>query len=175
MSRKRSELLRDVIAEQLADAAEEAAAVSVIGAGAGPKTQNSVVTTPDSRIGPANEVPAPSPVISAPPTPIAAEPQPSAIDIPPTLRRTIQPPETTSTKTPSWQKISITLAPQDFDILSRLEEKARRRGVKMRKGGNPSLIVRTALRLLDELQDEAPEAWLGRIAATADGYAQQGI
>jgi phage tail sheath protein FI len=57
----------------------------------------------------------------------------------------------------------------DVDIIERQTEIARAAGVKMRKNGNPSLIVRAALRLLEEVREKSPDEWLQRIRNVAMG------
>ncbi len=81
------------------------------------------------------------------------------------LRALLRAPER-PVKLPKWEKANVTLEPRDLAILQRSDAQARAYGFRIRKGGNPSLFVRAGLRLLDELVDRDPEAWIKRIAAT---------
>jgi len=72
--------------------------------------------------------------------------------------------EERTVKPPTWEKANVTLEPQDLAILKRSDQHARAYGSRIREGGNPSLFVRAGLRLLDELCDRDPEAWIKRIA-----------
>jgi hypothetical protein len=65
----------------------------------------------------------------------------------------------------AWEKLSVTLEPDDIAVLERFHEAARAAGVRMRKGANPSLFIRAALRLLNEVGEEDPDQWARRVAA----------
>ena len=92
------------------------------------------------------------------PTPEAA--RPTDLD---GFRAPLRAPERPS-KLPKWEKANVTLEPRNLAILERSDQQARAYGFRIRKGGNPSLFVRAGLRLLDELGDRDPEAWIKRIA-----------
>ena len=64
-----------------------------------------------------------------------------------------------------YEKLSILLEPSDLALLEQFYAIARAAGIRMRKGGNPSLFMRAALRSLNELNQADPEAWAERVAA----------
>ena len=66
-----------------------------------------------------------------------------------------------------WEKLSITLARSDFGILDVQTGQARAAGIKMRRGGNPSVFLRAALRNLEALRLTNPSAWLELVRGTA--------
>lgn len=67
-------------------------------------------------------------------------------------------------KPSKWEKANVTLEPRDRNSRTGGSQ-ARSYGFRTRKGGNPSLFIRAGLRLLDELGERDPEAWIKRIAA----------
>jgi len=66
-------------------------------------------------------------------------------------------------KAPAWGKLTITLEQSDFDILDRFHVSAREAGLKLRRGGNPSLFIRAALRAFEEQSEERPDLWAERL------------
>ncbi len=189
MSEKRSDRLRSLIAATVTEAAENAAPVGITGStvAASPPLEARVKTL--------DSIPAPEAVDEVDPIVRAAdstrgEPraalqpatQNTAADIEPTrapafeavstdvgstAESTVTPlraPQRPS-KVPKWEKANVTLEPRDLTILQRSDAQARAYGFRIRKGGNPSLFVRAGLRLLDELCDRDPKAWIERIAA----------
>jgi hypothetical protein len=66
-----------------------------------------------------------------------------------------------------WDKLSITLSRSDFGILDVQTGQARAAGIKMRRGGNPSVFLRAALRNLEALRLTNPTAWLDLVRETA--------
>lgn len=174
MSGKRSDRLRSMIAATVTDAAENAAPVGITGASLpAPSSPKSRVKTLDDIA-----IPRPSdenrsdgqiatPSISlettSPPVVEVAAPT-SATDIA-EYRAPFRAPART-VKPPKWEKANVTLEPQDLAILEHSDQQARSYGFRLRKGGNPSLFVRAGLRLLHELGELDPEAWIKRIAET---------
>lgn len=196
MSEKRSDRLRSIIAATVTDAAENAAPVTVTGSGipATDKEESRLKTTGSREAEPVSSrsvIPE-----RTPPKPIAQADSNSsprtAADEPPSVASTRSPRSTMNAaqagspergengndlrallraperpvKLPKWEKANVTLEPRDLAILQRSDAQARAYGFRIRKGGNPSLFVRAGLRLLDELVDRDPEAWIKRIAAT---------
>ena len=68
---------------------------------------------------------------------------------------------------PGWVKLSVTIEQRDVAILDRFHEDARAAGLPLRKGGNPSMFIRAALRMLDEMSETDPEGWASRVAAVS--------
>ena len=174
MSGKRSARLRSMIAATVTDAAENAAPVGFTGASfPAPIPTDSRVKTPDeiaeelSSHNASHPEPSPATVVETvePLAPVADAPAPSMAPIPVNVksRAPLRAPER-PVKSPKWEKANVTLEPRDLAILERSDQQARAYGFRIRKGGNPSLFVRAGLRLLDELGDRDPEAWIKRIA-----------
>jgi len=196
MSEKRSDRLRSIIAATVTAAAENAAPVTVTGAGIGTggKTEFTLKTTPAQEL---ERIPFRSPISESQPleplSDIAPGPEPRTLtQAPAQPASTASPTATISAaqrgttglkeargdvramlraperpvKLPKWEKANVTLEPRDLAILQRSDAQARAYGFRIRKGGNPSLFVRAGLRLLDELVDRDPEGWIKRIAAT---------
>ena len=67
---------------------------------------------------------------------------------------------------PPPEKLSVLLGASELAILERFHEDARGAGIKMRKGGNPSLFVRAALRLLDQVGAQNAEEWARIVAGS---------
>lgn len=65
--------------------------------------------------------------------------------------------------THQWEKLSITLERRDLEVLERFHVVAREAGVKLRRGGNPSLFIRAALRELEELRVADPAAFQAKL------------
>jgi hypothetical protein len=59
----------------------------------------------------------------------------------------------------AWDKLSITLNAGDFTILETQTAQARAAGIAIRRGGNPSLFVRAAIRHFEALRLTSPAAW----------------
>lgn len=192
MSEKRSDRLRSIIAATVTDAAENAAPVTVTGAGIGNggKTEFTLKTTPAQELerSPISEsqpleplsdiAPGPEPrTLTQAPAQPASTASPTATisaaqrgttglnEARDDVRAMLRAPER-PVKLPKWEKANVTLEPRDLAILQRSDAQARAYGFRIRKGGNPSLFVRAGLRLLDELVDRDPEGWIERIAAT---------
>jgi hypothetical protein len=187
MSEKRSDRLRSIIAATVSDAAEDAAPVTVTGSGMttanrrkpsaeSPEPSEPHHVLPDAETAKPSTVIATAesstevaPTIGASPERVpASAPQVATIDagdgrrnVHAALRAPQRP-----TKIPKWEKANVTLEPRDLAILLRSDAQARAYGFRIRKGGNPSLFVRAGLRLLEELSDRDPEAWVRQIAAT---------
>ncbi len=199
MSEKRSDRLRSIIAATVTDAAEDAAPVTVTGSGITPSDQRDYTsrTAPlrralplSSESGqlqaqdqfnalergyehPASANPTAQPRSVLLPTPIAPSTRAGLTDVNDSrsaVRPALRAPER-PTKIRTWEKANVTLEPRDLAILRRSDAQARAYGFRIRKGGNPSLFVRAALRLLDELIDRDPEGWIKRIAATTPATA----
>jgi len=168
MTAKRSDRLRSMIAATVTDAAENAAPVTVTGAGLSqaadlqesrlktlpiPSAQEENSAGEASRASPQRPPRLASPMVAAAPQTI------------PTVERALRAPER-PVRSPKWEKANVTLEPRDLAILHRSDSQAREYGFRIRKGGNPSLFVRAGLRLLDELGERDPEEWIKRIAAT---------
>jgi len=179
MTAKRSDRLRSIIAATVTDAAENAAPVTVTGAGLSEaeaaNSQESRLKTSPVPATPAQEEhrtvgAAPAPPQSLPrlasPGVAAAQQTSSAVE------RSLRAPER-PVRSPKWEKANVTLEPRDLEILQRSDSQAREYGFRIRKGGNPSLFVRAGLRLLDELGDRDPEEWIKRIAATTSLASEQ--
>jgi hypothetical protein len=66
------------------------------------------------------------------------------------------------------EKMTLTLLREDLALLDEFHAEARRHGVKMRRGGNPSLFARASLRLLYELMLEDPSSFVRRVEAVAE-------
>jgi hypothetical protein len=191
MSEKRSDRLRSIIAATVSDAAEDAAPVTVTGSGMTstsahkPSAESPELSEPQhvsSNLQPASPLAiaapesstevfptvGPSPEYVPASVPDAGTTQGTTTDVGdrrrsvhPALRAPQRP-----TKIPKWEKANVTLEPRDLAILQRSDAQARAYGFRIRKGGNPSLFVRAGLRLLEELGDRDPEAWIRQIAAT---------
>jgi hypothetical protein len=169
---KRSDALKAALAASIQTAAKSGAEVTVFGAGRAPE-QESGVGTHDSSVRADEErlgvTPPPTATFSAESE--ATEPieEPArAHELPAPAERFeahfVAVPQNLP-KGPTWEKRSITLENSDLDILERFHASARDAGVKMRRGGNPSLFVRAALRAFDELSEANPQAWAQRLAA----------
>jgi len=158
MTAKRSDRLRSMIAATVTDAAENAAPVTVTGAGLSetPNAQESRLKT------------SPIPLARAPASPTVA----AAAQSTSAAERSLRAPER-PVRSPKWEKANVTLEPRDLEILRRSDSQAREYGFRIRKGGNPSLFVRAGLRLLDELGDRDPQEWIKRIAGTTSLGSEQ--
>lgn len=160
--------IRSRIAGTLADAA----------AGHGPETPPSVVTgsaTPATIVAEsATDTTAASPLESGVRTPettlpiVPAVPSAAAeLPVAPPLAGPVTTQPTTSTPSRAWEKLSITLNRSDFQILESQTARARAAGIRMRRGGNPSVFLRAALRNLEALRITNPTAWLELVRAAA--------
>lgn len=172
--------LRQRIAGNLSDAASgtgpEPPATVVAGVGAlpmpRPGTPESGVVTVEATLPPpsppvesvappappprAEEAPRPDPIPAAPAPPLPAPVTPIVLAAPPA-----------PTVEKGWDKLSITLGRSDFHVLDEQTNFARASGVKMRRGGNPSVFVRAALRNFEALRHTNPRAWLELVQSVA--------
>lgn len=177
-TKTRSDALRKLLAETIEQSAVTPAPLTITGVSAGPdeplsnnEGRPAGVMTPDSRLG--------AIVREASPTALAEEPDaveapqveraqaqvfsmPAAVQTP--NERVLPPPRIASPGT-AGAKLSVLLEPRDFAILERFHEDARGAGIKMRKGGNPSLFIRAALRLLDDVGTRNPSDWAQIVAS----------
>lgn len=78
----------------------------------------------------------------------------------------VLPREEPAASIPRPEKLSVLLGASELAILERFHEDARGAGIKMRKGGNPSLFVRAALRLLDQVGAQNADEWAKIVAGT---------
>jgi len=176
MTAKRSDRLRSMIAATVTDAAENAAPVTVTGAGLSESgnPQESRLKTAPIPSAPAHEenraaeaAPALPEHLAPLASPTVVAPQKISV-----VERSLRAPER-PVRSPKWEKANVTLEPRDLAILQHSDSQARQYGFRIRKGGNPSLFVRAGLRLLDELGDRDPEEWIKRIAATTSPGPEQ--
>jgi hypothetical protein len=199
MSTKRSDRLRSLISATVADAAADTAPVTITGASlAGVRVavadepiteliekQKTVPGKPLPKSPVEEEAEAlPASLASAeskisldaqpiqvveiptmPETPVPSVVTPASVS---QMTRTIHSP-ISSAKKKTWEKISLTLEEQDLRILDDSDRTARVSGLRLRRGGNPSLFVRAGLRLLEQLRRDNPEAWLDQVSATIPG------
>ena len=173
---KRSASLRAMLAATLEEGATTPSAVTATGAGLPPQaeavvapsdppssappvlpSQESGLPTPaalasQDRVEPSAEEEEEAPATGTPLAPIREVPA-------------VAPPPANGARRVAWEKLSITLERDDLAVLERFHESARAAGVRMRKGGNPSLFIRAALRLLSEVGEEDPDQWARRVAA----------
>lgn len=103
---------------------------------------------PATAAAPATPLPAPAAAVPLPEVPTVPAPAPAA-----------------SAK--GWDKLSITLSRSDFGILEVQTGQARAAGIKMRRGGNPSVFLRAALRNLEALRLTNPAAWVELVRGAA--------
>jgi hypothetical protein len=181
-TKARSDALRKLLAETIEQSAATPAPLTVTGVGAGPEAPGSPreensdeVPTPDSGLTLVEkELVSPPAVTADGDLPIAEVMQPEralAQDYltAPAVRR---PNESALPSAPIappasiGEKLSVFLGPRDLAILERFHEDARGAGIKMRKGGNPSLFVRAALRLLDDVGSRNADDWAQIVAST---------
>jgi len=181
-TKTRSEALRKLLAETIEQSAATPAPLTVSGVGAGPEATVSTgdehpakVTTPDSGLVVVEkELVSPPTVTADVDLPIAEVTQPKRAPAQdyltsPAVRRPNEsplPPAPIAPPAPSGEKLSVFLGPRDLAILERFHEDARGAGIKMRKGGNPSLFVRAALRLLDDVGSRNADDWAQIVAST---------
>ena len=179
----RSEALRKMLAENIEQSAATPAPLTLTGAGAVPEPkinqaeEDSRLPTPDSgvfvkRINQSidlssdrvvRDVVAP-PAEEAPTTAVAVEP-PMASELIYAFRA-MEPIDPPAPAPPRGEKLSVLLSASDLAILEKFHQDARGAGIKMRKGGNPSLFVRAALRLLDDVGSHDADQWANIVAAT---------
>ena len=170
---KRSDALKKLLATSIQTASDTPSDLTVFGAGK-PPDQDSGVATPESYLEVAEQSEASS-IVGSASTEGAVEiaevapDEPVVPDSPPLLRVPLPAPalflsQRSAAKPTGWAKLSITLEPGDLEILDRFHASARDAGVKLRRGGNPSLFVRAALRAFEELSETRPEAWAERLA-----------
>ena len=178
-TRTRSNALRKILAETIEQSAATPAPLTITGVGASPEESPSnaegsltEVMTPDSRLITTD--------LAGSLTTIDKEPVtiqvsrigrgPARSLTPPAARQTqnesLMPPARTGSPRPTGEKLSVLLGPRDLAILERFHEDARGAGIKMRKGGNPSLFVRAALRLLEDVGARNADDWAQIVAAT---------
>lgn len=175
-SSKRSERLRSFITSTLNDAAADAAPVTITGSG----LPN--ITSEESRVKNSSEAREPETQENSPPieTPLLQQEPPiteetASISFPtepnlhqepsPNIAPTLHVPQRLA-KSPAYQKANMTLYPRDLASLELYDKKARSYGFRLRKGGNPSLFIRTGLRLLEQLLQDDPQEWINQVAAT---------
>lgn len=123
------------------------------------KTQPAEVPTPDSRL---LELPSSS-------AEVAKAKEEQALQTPGAARKPqerLPPPIHSAKPGPAREKLSVLLESRDLAILQRFHEDARDAGIKMRRGGNPSLFVRAALRLLDDVGTRDADEWAQIVAST---------
>lgn len=177
-SKARSNALRKLLAENIEQSAATPAPLTLTGAGtipaASPEASSYItgkVMTPDSGVLD-SETTASLPNAetfaseiarkSVAPPPIASVEQPAKI----TRSAAAVEPPLVRPAPPRPEKLSVLLNASELAILERFHEDARGAGIKMRKGGNPSLFVRAALQLLDEVGSRNVDEW-ARIIATS--------
>jgi len=170
-----------MLAQNIEQSAATPASLTLTGAGAVPEPkvdqteEESRVLTPESGV-PVNQTPLPeirgervhqdvvAPPTQASTTDVAVEPPMASERI--YTFRAIEPIDSPSPAPPRGEKLSVLLSASDLAILEKFHQDARGAGIKMRKGGNPSLFVRAALRLLDDVGSHDADQWANIVAAT---------
>ena len=157
-------IVRERIAKNLIvakNATDDAPTTLIAGTGAlqattidSPKTQESGVQTSEATpVAAAEEAP---PGLQSVPSTIVAGPP----SVPPPAMPEVTPPA-------KWAKLSVTLHPGDFAIVDQQTTQARTAGIRLRRGGNPSIFVRAGLRNLEALRLTNPSAWAELIRSVA--------
>ena len=181
-TKSRSEALRKMLAQNIEQSAATPAPLTMTGAGAVPEPkidqaeEESRLLTPDSgtvtlashstTLGGekvVQDVVAPLHERTSI-TEVAVEP-PKANERIYTFRA-MEPIDPPAPAAPRGEKLSVLLSASDLAILDKFHQDARGAGIKMRKGGNPSLFVRAALRLLDDVGSHDADQWANIVAAT---------
>jgi len=178
-SKARSNALRKLLAENIEQSAATPAPLTLTGAGTIPAGPSGAVSsipaevmTPDSCILGAESFAPSLAVAEAFASSIAAKsvsPPPIApVEPLATILRSAAAvePALVLPAPPRPEKLSVLLNASELAILERFHEDARGAGIKMRKGGNPSLFVRAALQLLDEVGSRNADEWARIIAAS---------
>jgi len=177
-SKSRSNALRKLLAENIEQSAATPAPLTVTGAGTIPAAPPEAVSyttevmTPDSGIAEAET----SASLIASAGAFASDIAAKSVSPPPiapveplaTILRSaaLLEPALVLPAPPRPEKLSVLLNARELAILERFHEDARGAGIKMRKGGNPSLFVRAALQLLDEVGSRNADEWARIIAAS---------
>lgn len=177
-AKARSDALRKILAQNIEQSAVTPAPLTVTGAGAVPtglpgaeSATTTEVMTPESGVLPAEVHTEPVPVELREPVQdnirvvlsnsVSPEPLIFAVKaIAPV------PPKPEPAAIPRPEKLSVLLGASELAILDRFHEDARGAGIKMRKGGNPSLFVRAALRLLDQVGAQDADEWARIVAGS---------
>ena len=177
-TKTRSDALRKILAETIEQSAATPAPLTITGVGAGPEEPPPIderslvdVMTPDSRLLTTDLVGSSTAIGEQPDTiQPQIEPAPAHGLAPPAARQTqtgsLLSPAHLAAPRPAGEKLSVLLGPRDLAILERFHEDARGAGIKMRKGGNPSLFVRAALRLLEDVGTRNADDWAQIVAST---------
>jgi len=175
---KRSDALKSMLAASIRTAADTPSDLTIVGAGKAPEAE-APSGSQESGVGSrglgeeGRELGSGEPPPSAAESTIASESTSAnpparenhgAVRLAP-IAPSFAPRPPMPTKAPAWAKLTITLEQSDFDVLDRFHAEAREAGVKLRRGGNPSLFIRAALRAFDELSEEQPNMWAQRVAA----------
>ena len=177
-AKARSDALRKILAQNIEQSAVTPATLSVTGVGTAPigladqegdNTQK--VMTPESGVLTAAGEALAAPVEQLEPVQNnKRDVSPSAVtsDPRPIAAKAIAPvlPRQEPTAIPRPEKLSILLGASELEILERFHGDARGAGIKMRKGGNPSLFVRAALRLLDQVGAQNADEWARIVAGS---------
>jgi len=177
-AKARSDALRKILAQNIEQSAATPAPLTVTGAGTGPagfadseSAKFPEVMTPESGVLTAAGQALAAPVEQLEPvqnekrdvslSAVTSEPRPIADKATaPVL------PRQELTAIPRPEKLSILLGASELEILERFHGDARGAGIKMRKGGNPSLFVRAALRLLDQVGAQNADEWARIVAGS---------
>ena len=178
-TKTRSDALRKLLAERIEQSAATPAPLTITGVGAGPEEPLSndeerpvKVMTPDSRLPIIDRVAsstAKAEDLDAVEVSKVDRDQPQEFPTPAALQTqnaSVSPTARNTSPGPAGEKLSVLLGPRDLAILERFHEDARGAGIKMRKGGNPSLFVRAALRLLDDVGTRNADDWAQIVAST---------
>jgi hypothetical protein len=179
-TKRRADAIKAALALNLRESIGNAADVTIIGAGKPPEPKSGVMT-PESGLA---VVPPASPELGTTPevhnvaspstdrpfVRIASAPRTSGSgkprkrhDLAASIASIV--PSPAAAKQATYAKMSITLTASDLEVIERFHSVAREAGVKLRKGGNPSLFLRAALREFDDLGDNDPQAWARRLAS----------
>ena len=177
-AKARSDALRKILAQNIEQCAVTPAPLTVTGAGTVPTglpNEGSATTrevmTPESGVLTAEDYAGRVPVEPS---------EPVLVDNRDVLRNSVSsgpltvaakaiapvPPKQEPTAIPRPEKLSVLLGASELAILERFHEDARGAGIKMRKGGNPSLFVRAALRLLDQVGAQNADEWARIVAGS---------
>ena len=177
-AKARSDALRKILAQNIEQSAATPAPLTVTGAGTGPagfadseSAKFPEVMTPESGVSAAEDYVGSAPVV--PPEPVQDENKdalPSIISLEPLTIAAkaiaLVSPSREPTAISRPEKLSVLLGASELAILERFHEDARGAGIKMRKGGNPSLFVRAALRLLDQVGAQNADEWARIVAGS---------
>jgi len=181
-AKARSDALRKILAQNIEQSAATPAPLTLTGAGTVPvvsESHVSVKVTPKEVMTPETGVLLAEDRVLAPASVAAAEmledektddsqhptPTPSPLA---NAVKAIAPvlPRQEPIAIPRPEKLSVLLGASELAILERFHEDARGAGIKMRKGGNPSLFVRAALRLLDQVGAQNVDEWARIVAGS---------